>query len=90
MTARIARGSIIEGTALTADASIVMGGSDQRAELSVPVSTFSVEPDSSIRRVMVFELRSQRWLTARALQSGRVEDAELQAAVAPPTRTESR
>ncbi len=90
VTARIARGSIIDGTTLTADVSIILGGSDQRAELSLPVATFSVQPDSSVRRVIVFELRSQRWLTARALQSGRVEDAELQAAVTASTRAESR
>jgi hypothetical protein len=54
----------------------------------VPVSTFSVQPDSSSRRVIVFELRSQQWLTAQALQSGRVEDASMQAAVTATTRAE--
>jgi hypothetical protein len=78
------------GTTLTADVSIILGGSDHRAELSLPVATFPVQPDSSLRRVIVFELRSQRWLTARALQSGRVEDAELQAAATATTRAESR
>jgi hypothetical protein len=65
-----------------------LGGSDERVELIVPVSTFSVQPDSSSRRVIVFELRSQQWLTAQALQSGRVEDASMQAAVTATTRAE--
>jgi hypothetical protein len=65
-----------------------LGGSDERVELIVPVNTFSVQPDSSIRRVIVFELRSQQWLTAQALQSGRIEDASMQAAVTATTRAE--
>jgi hypothetical protein len=88
VTARIARGSVIGGTTLTADATLPLGGSDERVELIVPVNTFSVQPDSTIRRVIVFELRSQQWLTAQALQSGRVEDASMQAAVTATTRTE--
>jgi hypothetical protein len=90
VTARVSRGSVVEGTTLTSDVNLVLGGSDQRAELSLPVSSFSVEPDSSVKRVVVFELRSHRWLTTRALQSGRVEDADLQTAVLASTRVEMR
>jgi hypothetical protein len=89
VTARIARGSVIGGTTLTADVNLPLGGSDERVELIVSVDTFSVQPDSSIRRVIVFELRSQQWLTAQALQSNRVDDAAMQAAVTAITRAES-
>lgn len=90
VTARIARGSIVGGTTLTGDTTVGLGGADERAEMIVPVSTFSVEADSSVRRVIVFELHSQQWLTSAAVQSGRVEDAALQAAVTAVTRAESR
>jgi hypothetical protein len=90
VTARIARGSTIGGTTLTADTTIVLGGSDQRAELSLSVGSFSVEPTASVRRILAFELRSQQWLTAQALQSGRIEDSALQGAVTASTRMESR
>lgn len=90
VTARIARGSTIGGTTLTADTAIALGGSDQRAELSLSVSSFSVEPTTNVRRIIVFELRSQQWLTAQALQSGRVEDSALLAALTASTRVESR
>jgi hypothetical protein len=90
VTARIARGSTIGGTTLTADTTIALGGSDQRAELSLSVGSFSVEPTASVRRIIVFELRSQQWLTAQALQSGRIEDSALQGAVTATTQVESR
>jgi hypothetical protein len=90
VTARIARGSVVGGTTLTSDTTVVLGGSDERAEMSVPVSPFSVEADARVRRVVVFDLRSQQWLTAAALQSGRVEDGALQTAVTATTRSENR
>jgi hypothetical protein len=88
VTARIARGSVIGGATLSADVTLPLGGSDERVELIVPVDTFSVQPDSSTRRVIVFELRSQQWLTAQALQSGRIDDAAMQAVVTATTRAE--
>jgi hypothetical protein len=88
VSARLARGSVVGGTTLASDATIVLGGSDGRVEMSVPVSTFSVDADAGVRRVIVFDLRSQQWLTAAALQAGRVEDAALQAAVTATTRAE--
>jgi hypothetical protein len=90
VTARITRGSAIGGTILSNDITLTLGGSDQRAEISVPVDSFSVEPSASVRRVIVFDLRSHQWLTAASLQSGVVEDAGLQAAVTAATRTENR
>ena len=90
VSARLARGSVVGGTALASDATIILGGSDERVEMSVPVSTFSIEADAGVRRVIVFELRSQQWLTAAVLQAGRVEDAALQAAVTATTRVENR
>jgi hypothetical protein len=75
---------------LANDASIALGGSDQRAEVTVSVSTFSVEADPGVRRVITFELRSQQWLTPAALQSGRVEDAALEGAITATTRAENR
>lgn len=90
VTARIARGSTIGGTTLTNDATVRLGGSDQRVEISVSVDSFSVETDPSMRRVIVFELRSQQWLTTSALQSGQADDAGIQAAVAASTRAERR
>jgi len=56
----------------------------------VPVDSFSVEPSASVRRVIVFDLRSQQWLTAAVRQSGLAEDAALQAAATAATRTENR
>jgi hypothetical protein len=90
VTARISRGSVVEGTPLAGDATIVLGGSDQRVELTVPVSTFAVEANAPVRHVVVFDLRSQQWLTASSLQAGRVEDAALQAAVTATIRAENR
>jgi hypothetical protein len=90
VTARVARGSVVGGTPLNNDITLVLGGSDERVELSVSVSPFSVEADARVRRVIVFELRSQQWLTAAAVQSGRVEDAPLQSAVTATTRSENR
>jgi hypothetical protein len=87
VTARISRGSTIGGTTLASDVTLGMGGSDQRAELVVPVSTFTVQATNSTRHTIVFELRSQQWLTSAAVQSGRVEDAALQGAVTAFTRS---
>jgi len=56
----------------------------------VPVSTFAVDATAPLRHVVVFDLRSQQWLTTAALQSGRVEDAALQAAVTATIRAEDR
>jgi hypothetical protein len=85
---RHARG--IGGTTLSNDVTLTLGGSHQRAEISVPVDSFSVEPSASVRRVIVFDLRSQQWLTAAVRQSGLAEDAALQAAATAATRTENR
>ena len=90
VSARLARGSVVGGTTLASDTTIILGGSDERVEISVPVSTFAVEANAGVRRVIVFDLRSQQWLTAAALQAGRVEDAALQAAVTATTRAENR
>lgn len=90
VTARVARGSVIGGSALANDATITLGGSDGRAELIVDVATFQVEADASIRRVVEFDMRSPLWLTASAVQAGRVEDAALQAAITATTRSETR
>lgn len=90
VTAQIASGSRVGGTTLTNDRSLILGGSDQRVELSVPVNTFSVEATSGVRHVVVFDLRSQQWLTAAALEAGRVEDGALQAAVTATSRIEGR
>jgi hypothetical protein len=90
VSARITRGSIIGGTPLSNDVTLTLGGGDQRVEMTASVDAFSVEPSASVRRVIVFELRSQQWLTAEALQSGLVQDAALQAAVTATTRTENR
>jgi hypothetical protein len=88
MTSEITDDGVLPGIAVVAIA--VLGGSDQRMEMSVPVDTFSVEPSTSVRRVIAFELRSQQWLTTTALQSGVVQDDALQAAVTATTRAEGR
>jgi hypothetical protein len=90
VTARVARGSTIGGTTLANDATLTLGGSDQRVEMSASVDTFSVQSTASVRRVIVFELRSQQWLTAAAVQAGVVEDGALQSTIAATTRTEPR
>jgi hypothetical protein len=90
VTARLASGSNVGGTVLTSDRTITLGGSDERVELSVPVSTFTVETDARVRHVVSFDLRSQEWLTAAAVQAGRVEDGPLQSAVAATVRVEDR
>jgi hypothetical protein len=81
VTARLASGSNVGGTVLT---------SDERVEIDVPVSSFSVEANAGVRHILSFELRSPQWLTAAALQSGRVEDSPLQAAVTVTVRAENR
>ncbi len=90
VAARIARGSVIAGSTLANDTRVALGGTDERAEMIVPVGRFSVEADSNVRTVVAFDLHSQQWLTSTALQAGRVEDAALQGAVTANTRLESR
>jgi len=90
VTARLARGSIVGSTTIDSDTSVALGGSDQRAELIVSVSSFAVDATPGVRRVVTFELRSQQWLTPATVQSGRIEDAALEAAVTASTRLESR
>jgi hypothetical protein len=90
VTARLASGSNVGGTVLTSDRTITLGGSDERVEIDVPVSSFSVEANAGVRHILSFELRSPQWLTAAALQSGRVEDSPLQAAVTVTVRAENR
>lgn len=90
VSARVALGSVVGGTTVTSDTTIILGGSDERVEIAVNVSTFTVLADASVRRVVVFDLRSQQWLTVSAVQSGRVEDAALQAAVTASTHVENR
>ena len=75
---------------LADDVSLPLGGSDHRVEFSVPVDSFLVQSDESLKRVIVFELQSHRWLTLSTLQSGGVEDAPLQAAVTASIRLENR
>lgn len=90
VSARVAMGSVVGGTTVTSETTIILGGSDERVEIDVPVSTFSVEADANVRRLIVFDLRSQQWLTVAAVQSRRVEDAALQAVVTASTRLENR
>jgi hypothetical protein len=85
VTARLAGGSVIGGVALGSDTTLRLGGSDQRAELVASVDTFTVENQSSTRRVIVLDLRSSRWLTSNAVQSGQVEDSALENAFAAST-----
>lgn len=90
VSARLASGSNVGGTVLASDRTIIVGGSDERVEISLPVNTFSVEANTSVRQVITFELRSQQWLTAAAVQAGRVEDSAIQAAVSATVGTENR
>ena len=89
VTARVARGSVVGGTTLVNDMSVTLGGADQRADITVPVS-FSVNEDAAMRHTVIFDLRSHVWLTAAALQAGRIEDAALQSAVNVATRIDPR
>jgi hypothetical protein len=81
---------VVGGTTTTSDVIVSLGGGDQRAEMIVPVSTFSVVADAGARHVVTFDLRSQQWLTMGALQSGRVEDDALQSSVSATVQTERR
>lgn len=88
--ARLQSGSTIGGTTLTSDVNLPLGGTDQRVEVIVPVPSFTVEPEASVQRTVVFELRSALWLTVPALQAGTVQDAALQGAVLASTRLDPR
>lgn len=90
VTARLQSGSTIDGTTLTSDVNLPLGGTDQRVEVIVPVPSFTVEPEASVQRTVVFELRSYLWLTVTALQAGTVQDAALQGAVLASTRLDPR
>ena len=90
VTARVARGSVVGGITLANDATVTLGGSDQRVELTASVDSFALRDDPSTRRVVVFDLRSAVWLSGAVVQAGLVEDSTLQAAVSASTRTESR
>jgi hypothetical protein len=89
VSARITRGSVIGGTPLPSDATIILGGSDGRAELRIAVDSFTVEANSA-KRTILFDLHSPQWLTSASLLAGRIEDAALQAALTATTRAESR
>ena len=90
VTATIARGSGFGGITLGSDATIRLGGSDHSVELPAVVSRFSLVDDPSSRRVIVFELNSQQWLTSSVAQSGQVEDTALQGAISARTSLEPR
>lgn len=90
VTARLASGSNVGGTVQTSERTVVLGGSDERVEISVPVSSFSIEVSTGVRHVITFHLRSQQWLNAAAVQAGRVDDAAIQAAATGTVRTENR
>ncbi len=90
VVARLTAGSVVGGVTLTSDANITLGGADQRVELTVTVPSFAVETNPTVQRTIVFELRSQLWLTAAVLQAGTVQDAALQAAVQATTRIDPR
>jgi hypothetical protein len=89
-TVRIAAGSTIGGGTVSSETTLEFGGTDGRVELVVNGESFEVERDATVRWAIVFDLRSQQWLTPSALQAGRVEDAALQAAVRVTTRREPR
>ena len=90
VTASIAAGSGFGGITLSSDATFRLGGSDHYVELSHSVAPFSLAHDPSVRRVIVFDLDSETWLTSSVAQSGQVEDAALQAAFSAFTSLESR
>lgn len=90
VTARLQSGSTIEGTTLTADANVLLGGSDGQVEVVIAVPTFTVEAEPQVQRTVVFELRSTLWLTLAAVQAGTVLDAALQGAILATTRVDPR
>lgn len=90
VAARITRGSTVGDRTLTSDVNVTLGGSDERAEIIVSVDRFVIDADASAKRLIVFDLRSQQWLTAGAVQTGQVEDSALQAAISATTRRERR
>ena len=90
VTVTVLAGSMIDGTTLTSNATLSLGGTDNRVEIVVAVPQFAVEADPSIQRTIIFELHSQAWLTAAALQTGQIEDAAIQAAVTTSTRLDPR
>ena len=90
VTVRLLAGSTVGGTILENDVTIALGGSDDRVEVVVVVPDFTVEADPGVQRTIIFELSSQVWLTTAALQAGRVEDAEIQAAMTATTQVDPR
>jgi hypothetical protein len=89
VTARLASGSVVSGTTLVSDANVVLGGADQRAEITAPIS-ITIDANTLVRHTVIFDLRSQLWLTLGAVQAGRVEDAPLQAAITASARVDPR
>lgn len=90
VTARVLSGSTIQGTTITADVNVPLGGSDGRVEVVIPVPGFTVDADPQSQRTIVFDLRSTLWLTLAAIQAGAVLDAALQGAVLATTRVDPR
>jgi hypothetical protein len=90
VTAQLASGSVVDRVRLTTDPTLVLGGTDQAADIVISVPDFLVERDAGVRRTIVFELRSSQWLTSGSLQTGRVEDAALRDAIRAATRSEPR
>ena len=90
VTANIAAGSGFGGITLSSDTTIRLGGNDHYVELPVAVVPFSLEDHSSVTRVILFDLGSQKWLTRTAAESGQVEDEALQALIGASTSLEPR
>jgi len=90
VTAELPAGTTVGTTTLTADESIDIGGSDQRVEIVKQVSGFQVLADTTVRRTILFDLRSALWITEVSLAAGVVEDAVIQGAVVASTISEPR
>jgi hypothetical protein len=91
VTTRLTRGAIIDGVTLASDANITLGdGTDQRAEITAPITVSIDATAPGTHTSSTFDLRSQHWLSRAALDTGRVEDGALQATITTSTRVDRR
>ncbi len=78
--AAIQAGASLGGLLLTADVSIMVGGSDNMVVIEKTVPPFELEANAST--TVVFDLNSEVWVNSNNAQSETTTDAEVEAATA--------
>ena len=89
VVADLESGSTVGNTTLNQDTTIVLGGADERVEITKQVP-FEVPSDGALRVSINFNLHSAVWITEAGLATQVIEDAPIQNAVTVTIRIEPR